>query len=331
MSKLTLKLSTAGLSIRDEILVKSLLTIIESKTNAAWVFSELGDAVICDPQTPEGQQAVKQYKNFGKPVCIYFGEEEQSQPDSLFLKPPIRVMSVIFALNWASKHLEDKGLIATNPQVSAVKASAIAAENQVSPQDLHPLSLRLYELQKQPQHAFEIAAPDGTRLGLSFSKRCYWFEGDLQRIWDATASGLLQTLKLSEEDVDRILQSRQVGNIEKLWWKAGLKASDGEILLPNLQRQSEYRLKRWPDVSAISVDPAFMRLAGLLTKRAWTITVLHEQTQIPVAKIISFFNASEMSGFLKQAQELSPPKPVETLPATTNTSLFSRLRSRLGI
>src|SRR6187431_1611259 len=97
-----LTLTTIGLSIRDEMRVKSMLQLVEGKTAATWTYVEeaAADLAICEPDSTLARAVIRQATQRGRPRCVSLVRQGVTPPeDSETVSAPLRVSDFISMLD----------------------------------------------------------------------------------------------------------------------------------------------------------------------------------------------------------------------------------------
>ncbi|MCA0395112.1 MAG: hypothetical protein LCH70_13525 [Proteobacteria bacterium] len=109
--------------------------------------------------------------------------------------------------------------------------------------------------------------------------------------------------------------------LARLVWFGGLLSGAGQ-LLPGADPAGRYRLTRWPQTER--EFPRHFRIATAMMKGPATLAEVAAASDIPLAEVVDFLNASLATGYAEAVPE-PPPEPTE--PAKP-TGLLGRLRRR---
>ena len=109
--------------------------------------------------------------------------------------------------------------------------------------------------------------------------------------------------------------------LSRLQWLGGLLAGHG-ALLQGLDPDGKYRLLKWPQTER--EYPKHFRIATAMMKGPATLAEVAAASDIPLAEVVDFLNASLATGYAEAVPE-PPPEPTE--PAKP-TGLLGRLRRR---
>lgn len=317
------KLTAVGLPARDELLVRSLLQVVSTKTTEAWMFQENleADVALCNPASALAAVAMRRASSHGLLCASVVHEETPSLPDTLTLRAPIRSADFIDLLNHASEQL----IVPLRVRRSAGGDSACSGPAALAMRELLLKGGARYASISVGEASFVIALttrriggaiPQGEaellQLGLG--------EARLERLEDATGE-------------QRMAAARWVDSLDRLLWLAGLHASEA-ALHDGLPVDGCYRLRRWPDAGRLPLQPFHLRMASLLVRQAMSAAELAELTGQPLAQARAFLQACAMCCLLDEhAANADAPAAVPVTPPRRSRygELFQSIRAVLGI
>lgn len=333
-------LTALGLSLRDETLVKSLLSVVSRNTNAEWRFVDEIDAdlALCDPQSPFARMAMQKSERTGRPSCValLYGQDSAG-PMTRSIRAPLRVGEFVELLDAIS----DPGrippiVVADTTDHDVVPVSAPPYSSHASGQWLADVLRSL------------IAAGDPTRLqtlwrieigGFSLDillpERRYVLrdpEMTIDTLVDlALSTHVSNVMRVDREDIDAPRKVAITKPLDPLLWRIGLRMTP-DPALPWLGNDVALRLSRWPDFGHLGAQKAHLGLAALLTKTSWRIDALLETSGLPRAELQSFLGACGLCGLLI-VEKVAPLALVSSVPMRRPgvSGLFRSLRSALRI
>jgi len=100
------KLTTVGLPLRDELLIKSLIQVIGTKTVDDWTFYEgfEADVALCNPNSNLAGVALRRAGQSAAPTCVSVVHDgDDSLPGTKVLHAPIKSSEFIALLNDISR------------------------------------------------------------------------------------------------------------------------------------------------------------------------------------------------------------------------------------
>jgi hypothetical protein len=332
-----LTLTTIGLSIRDEMRVKSMLQLVEGKTAASWTYTEeaVADLAICEPESALARALIRQATQRGRPRCVSLVRQGVAAPeDTQTVYAPLRVSDFISML--------DATLAAQGVDTSLTTQQLLAAA-QVEATAQNEGFLLAHALR-------DIVAKDGQRTHLIR-------RGDVSIYVQPAQATVLANKDLSPELIAELAQAssalevRDLGVIDSppaegelrrhslqyLLWNCGQLGTTTD-LLPWLPRMARFRLQRWPDFGRLGHKTWQVRLTSILMNNAYTPQQMTNLAAQPLANIRGFLNACALCGLLTHeslASELAtdPAHAVtsEAKPTSRWSGLLRSIRNALHI
>src|SRR5579859_3852036 len=125
------KLTALGLPAREELLVRSLLKVVNGKTTEEWMFHDTLEAnlALCRPESALSSMALRRATTHGMLCVSVVHEDEHALPDTLTLRSPIRSTDFIEILNRASERLMQH--VRPGPAVSPAEPLALALRRRI--------------------------------------------------------------------------------------------------------------------------------------------------------------------------------------------------------
>jgi len=328
MSPPRLTLTTVGLSIRDELRVKSMLQLVEGKTTAAWTYVEetQADLAICEPESALAQATVRQAAGNGRPRCVMLLRQGvPALPDAHCVVAPLRVSDFISLLD---------DIRTVQPQEAIANQSAARAELP-APQTREPLVQRLRSIVLEKDSRARCITSGEVRLYLLMRQNSVLANESLTpaRIVELAGSCDFHVRLLAESE--RVTPEDELHRCALpifLWNCAIGTTCDG---LPSWPRGAGFTLKRWPDFGRLTHQPWHLRLTALLVREAFTAQQMSVLVEQPLAAIEAFLHACDLCGLLSveaRAEALEEP----SVSATTESSgrwstLFRSFRQALNM
>lgn len=327
-------LTVVGLPVQKELLVRSLLTVVNTRTRDRWYFSDSidSDVALCDPSSALTLLAQKHAQRTGFPQCVSVVREGvMPLPETPVLSAPIYASNFIALLDALSSTL--------SARTTSVDAATSA-----------PLRITFSE--------------DKFRVGVALHDLVGRASRDVQRI-DANgvifhvipaARALLLRQPLDEDALPHLFRARDVSitpltegqtqdlfgdgakpqSIDWLLWRAGLDGPH-DRLLPTLPADATFALRRWPDFGRLKHQPFHLRMAALLTRAAHSIDQLSAAVAQSGDECRAFVNACALSDLVEVHQKDSAQEPSskyfhQTVAPSTNryAGIFRSIRHVLG-
>lgn len=134
------------------------------------------------------------------------------------------------------------------------------------------------------------------------------------------------TCLIEKESLDHSSMEYVSLPIAELSWNTALLCSRGRAPA-NLNDESLYQLKRWPNLTRWIAPDNALAIASLWTKSPYSITTIAEQLDIPIIDVRSFITAaldSQLALICEEAAEVIPFKA-----KNKNSAMFKKLLDRL--
>jgi len=315
------KLTTVGLPLRDELLIKSLIQVIGTKTVDDWTFYEgfEADVALCNPNSNLAGVALRRAGQSAAPTCVSVVHDgDDSLPGTKVLHAPIKSSEFIALLNDISRSTD-------HIRRDAAPAAAEAADSCSVADTLH----ELMQAKSPALHAVNCGAK--TVFIVPASRSLYaaapLTQTDLAQ-WSSART--LRIDRMDEQSARRLAghtESRR--DLDALLWRIGLEGSDG-VLLRSLPQGAKFSLKHWPDFGRLAHEAFHFRMAALLSRGACTIEQLAAASNHTSWEARAFVNACAMCDLiLIDAAAVEPARAAA--PQRRYSSILKTIRSALGL
>ncbi|HET9033568.1 MAG TPA: hypothetical protein VFN25_11745 [Dokdonella sp.] len=279
-------LTTIGLPVRLDVLIKSHLKLVNARTIDEWAFSEdaNSDVAICDPESPLSVLTVKRSRQSGSPLCISLVDScHHALEGTAALHNPLRVGELIELLDKVSKGMD------LTPAVPEIVGSA-------PPSGDHScrLARTLHELMLAGSRDLHLVEAGGLRFCLLPVSRSVFLAEPLDDSW------LERMLNVGGEvtaDVIPLVEQQQIlsgfqhrASLIKLLWHAGLH-SGALARNPVIAEGALLSLSRWPDFGALKYEPEHLRMSAELSRKHLTLEQLAHVTRSSIESARAFINA----------------------------------------
>lgn len=332
-------LTTLGLSVRDETLVKSLLAVVGGSTRAEWHFVDEMDAdlALCDPQSPFVRVALQKSERSGRPCCIglLYGDASPG-PLSRFIRAPLRVGELVEMLDALSDpNAESSPSHAAKMHSGSTRADASPRNRPGQIQYLVDVVRDLTDardsIRSNATWRVEVA---GLSLYVLMPERRYALLDDTMTVDAlvdiALSKPVCNVIRFDRDSVDSLGVRSATKPLDTLLWRVGLRMIP-EPSMPWLGPHVSVRLLRWPDFGRLGAHKAHLALAALLTKTHWRIDALLEASGQTRTELESFLCACGLCGLL-DISSVAPVKVAKTAKRQIDVSgLFRSLRNALRI
>lgn len=335
----TLQLFASHLSRTNILTLKVFLGLTKTDEVARWEYTddqEAASALLIDADSEEGNLRLKELasKNKRQVLIAFSSKIENFPPNVLVLPRPLRSAELIPVLRQASKQFlnffleqERSGSYQViRPEQADEKAEAADATSAI-----HRVLDVLYNNQGRILKVIDRTAR--TVVFDVLNRRYYTADHTRMEVEDLIAAPTI-SVQIEEFGQDQFVKSVQylkAHDLDPPLWVAALAISNGR-LFGDLSSTEFYRLNRWPDLKKLGQNSLHLKLTALL-RRGGTIDYFANFLKVPANDVIDYINACRTLNYLEN-QEKSVPlkKMLEHAPSNTSKrSLFSRIRSRLGI
>ncbi len=341
MSRL-LKLTSVGLPIRKELLVKSFLQIVGARTIDSWSFCDGIDAhvAICDSASALTAVVRKFSQGKGLPYCVdLVSDSDEAVGDKAYaLRDPIRVTELIELLNTISAKLDLDGRDDHNGHTGKPDAGAIAHNDR--PTAAHSASasfgLVVHQLIGEASREVHTVEAGGVTLHVIPAARALLSKDalDEQFMPLLLKSSYVRVSKLGEERAQRLIAEGATPRpIDGLLWRAGLEGAHSRQHSA-LTDNAKFALRRWPDFGRLKHDSGHVRMAAHLVRTAYGIDQLAAATGQSIDQARAFINACALCDLIDI--RAPAPTPIVAIPqvaaaATGWGGIFKSIRSALGL
>lgn len=316
------KLTTVGLPLRDDLLIRSLVQVIGTKTVDTWVFHEgfEADVALCNPDSSLSGLAVRRAAQSSALICVSVVHDGGGPlPGTRVLHAPVKSTELIALLNDISLSATQAGHAG-----AAHPAPDNAADRGIA-NVLHELMLA----KSTDLHAIEC---DGIPILLVPASRTLYAttppaEAEMERWLSARE---VHVRRLGEQaQHGAVTEAAYKRDLDALLWEAGL-ATAGGALLSGLPAQAKFHLKRWPDFGRRRHHAFHFRMAALLSRNACSAEELAAASNHPVNEARAFINACAMCDLLVADAPAERPRSAPA-PRRRYSSILNSIRSALGL
>ena len=334
----TLHLFASHLSRNNVLTLKVFLGLTKTDPVAIWEYTddrEKASALLINTDEEEGNLRLKEWASENKrQVLIAFSSRIEGFPPNVLVLPrPLRSVELIPVLQQASKQFLDffQGQEEKGSQAKQLGGKAYSA-------DVDPPVRRILDVLCGNQgRILKIVDKIARSVVFDISHRRYYAIDHVKmEIEDFLISPAVdaQIEEVDYSQLAKFIQNLQIYDLDVPLWAAVLTISNGR-LFNGLSFTEFYRLNRWPDLKKLGQNSFHLKLATLL-RRGGTVDYFADFLKAPVGDVIDYINACHTLNYLeRQEKSILPAKVFEQKPSDTNTtvkrSLFSRIRSRLGI
>ncbi len=304
----SLRIATFGLSSVDNALIDAVLKITAGRTRSAWTKSDVTAAHAVIINEAELRAAEESGLLDGRTrILLRRGAPTATRADTTILMPPVTVLNMLSALDFASDRAVNV-LAHTAAPLSALQltmADAVAA------------------MANRADGSVVIQSDSDGAVLIDFSTRRY--RADLIRSPLAQVLGSERFTVTPSEAMLSVAESRPLNH---LLWSAGLESRS----TPALQKQSTLRLRRWPEFPRLPHLVEHVQLCGLMNGREMTIAELADESELAPTMITAFARACLLCGYA----QIVPKSNVQLFSSAVAArfargGLLDRLRKRLGL
>lgn len=290
-------ITAGGLGGKEVLLIKSYLGLLPGKTQETWSYRDAGPADV--EIVPSGAAATGDAR-----LRIEYGAGEGS---GLRLQSPIRVASVIAALDQASLHLQQAASALVSAPSTSEPPRPVAADGSALAELLRP----------HPGRPGVLALRgDDISVEVDFERRAYRSSRPL------TSADVSHAVwrRVPQITVPYAVQ----GPLTYLQWLAGV--AEARV------QPGHYRLRRWPDFGRLPHRPSFVKLAAYFARTGGSPSAAAEAALVPFPDVEAFLAGCMLAGYATRLDEdLAPPSRAPAQPDEGLRGFLGKMRRRLGI
>lgn len=336
----TLRLFASYLSRSNILTLKVFLEMTKADEIARWEYAddqEAASALLIDADDKEGNFQLKELASKNKhQILIAFGNNTESLPPHVLGLPrPLRSAELIPVLRQASRRFLDFSF----QEQKASDPSSVSRPDQVNEKastvDVAPVVRRVLSvLSGNRDKVLQVIDRVGRPVFFDVSHRRYYTASHIRmEIEDLLASPAInvQIKEFGRDQFVKSVKNFKAQDLDPPLWVAALAISNGQ-LFDGLSSVEPYRLNRWPDLKKLGQNPFHLMLTALV-RRGGTIDYFANFLKVSSGDVIDYINACYTLNYLApQQKSVLPEKALEQKSSNTSKrSLFSRIRSRLGI
>jgi hypothetical protein len=337
-SKNTLGITAVGLGLRDELLLKSMLRIVNGNTRDRWQYRDdlKADVALCSPQTASKLALHKSEGRSSALRCIPLLREQDRPPAGTpALRAPFRAMELRRLLDEVSSMLTARRTLAAATTSPATQSATVSTLQPFKPFRFGLALNKLIERASREMHRIEAGS---VILHVIPAARALLLSAPLDEESLGIVLGPRTDVRIrlvDEAEAQRVIaDGAKPQTIDWLLWRAGLDGPTDQ-LLPGLPANGEFALKRWPDFGRLKHKQSHFLMAGLLTRIPHSVDALALASSQPVSEVCAFINACALCDLIevRDAGEKKSPAGSQATPAAPRTtrygSVFQSIRNAL--
>ncbi|WP_375176439.1 hypothetical protein [Marinobacter mobilis] len=309
-------LSSIGLSVKDENVLKSLIDLLGARMSEEWHYRDdvPADALLLDVDNPDAIATWKMRPETARRNTIAYSNSEPGFALTRRLAKPLRAAELIAVLKDIEQANDELAVPVVGSEATEVTTLADCVD-------------------RQGNGVMRLACGDReVVIDRSRQQFCSSESGE--------SLAALLTLPLPEYQISTGADVRLPSEASVRWqdqkavlWLVGQCGSHGK-LLDGVDRNGLFRLNRWPGFGPVRPSHTVLSLCSLLTRKsAMGIADMRETTGLPEFDIIAFINAAFLTGILDiQSGDVARPETGAAKPevSTERKGLLAKIRSRLA-
>ena len=332
-------ISTYAFEKMDQVLLKSMLQLVQKQLNAAWDLENVAKIVLVDIEQPMGKNFWDSHHLDTQKIMIAYAKQKIDEA-KWFLQKPIRVQSLVNLLNTIAAEINTQSLqshsvaekkpvaepTASNSQTTAPMATPEAPiitefpDNYLFQPAKYLLGLLQTAIQIGQAQRLSCAGLPPLYL-LPQEQLCFTKPLNISRL-DSSQKILygafaehIDHRNLSEAELKQEIASQQLSAypVETILWLATLYASHGRLITESTKR-SLVKLKQWPNFIVLPHDPKHIHLAAFMLKHTADLATIATQTRVSPPTVIDFFNACKIIGLIIEEPMATPTVKKTQLP-----------------
>lgn len=304
-----LRVGAIGLPPKEELLLRSVVRVLEAQTRRRWEFADappyhvtfIGTGLLTEADGDGMAEAVTGDTGIAVRVLPH---GERPDVDGSDITLPIRPLNLLPLLDALGDRIQ--GLPATAPGGKRPhKPQQAAHATRLASLGLPPSAEVFLTRVRQPEaRPFDVLSGGEVLLTVDPAAKIWTLpatpNGSSTRVPDLAARFLTVGLEYADRapGAESIRGDAPRQRLEALLWHLGQMATPGEALRPVASR-SAFRLTRWPDFGSIGgSDLVALKLAALLVSRAHRLDELVAASREPRDRIIDILNACALCDLL---------------------------------
>ncbi|TNE72449.1 MAG: hypothetical protein EP339_13565 [Gammaproteobacteria bacterium] len=305
-------LSCKGLTDKDQLVLRSLVDLMISRTSDDWTYSEEGesDVVIVDTDNLSDPRNVIDEIEARNGVAIEYSNSNTSDTSRLRIQKPLRAANLISVFNSVESRL-------TRGEIPNTNNTGNTAGDTAGILDL---------ISAGKATLLRVSSRDSSCV-IDLSSCRYSIRGSLS---------LAELLVSPEKAITTLAPEEPQGHeddwqpMPSLQWLVGMKLSGGE-LIGNLHAGSRFKLHHWPPADLAKLEPQAMTLSAILSRKSGaTIDEVVAKSGIPDSDIIRFINGAYLAKAISiRAVSTDTEDDTPNRPEPPSKGLFDMIRNRL--
>lgn len=318
-------ITTIGLGLRDETMIRSLVSVAQDRPGLQWRFVDdiEADVALCAPDSALARVALGRGRQSGRPRCVCYGGDDvaRAQYDAA-IRTPIRV-SELWALLDTLVRMPD------GPDDAPVPATGKARPDLAGHTVAHVLSTLVGERRDDPERwSLRIGA---IVVDLSMPQRILDIVAPPDCAFDSLLDAACTTV------VDRVVIAPADGpvkpragmkSLDVLLWKIGLRQAGGPAAVW-ARDGNALRLRRWPDFGHLGAHRPHLAMTSQLTRVAMTPTELASAVGCEQDHVRAFLNACALLDLVQVEAGGTRGGAIATRPTGGLTKLMRSFRAAL--
>jgi hypothetical protein len=336
-------ISTYAFEKMDQVLLKSMLQLVQKQLNAVWDLENIAKIILVDIEQPVGKDFWDSYHLDAEKIMIAYAKQKIDEAE-WFLQKPIRVQSLVNLLNTIAAKINTQSL-----QSHSMTEKPVAKPTLSSSQTTAPITTAAPEptetqitIEFSDNYLFQptkyllgllqtaIQIGQAQRLScaglpplyllpqeqLCFTKALNMSRLDSsQKILYGAFAEHIDHVNLSEAELKQEVAYQQLSSypIETILWLATLYASHGRLITESAKKNM-IKLKQWPNFIVLPHDPKHIHLAAFMLKHTADLATIAIQTRVSLPMVIDFFNACQIIGLIIEKPVAKPGVKKKLLP-----------------
>lgn len=309
-----LHLAVSGLSAAEIGVLQSILAVLEDRTDRPW---RLSDEASADLHLHTREAGLGATLGIVTGVILREGDVP-APPDQVSITLPLRVMSVMDALNAAQDRLNRR----RHAEPAADEALVLHAD------DGKALAAALARLtQRRSEQDVRVRIVGHGTLFLCPIQRIYCIDFPRERLCAALEQHRYVITTLAHDTPELAAQLPFARPIDEVLWRVGLLTPWGR----DHEQPPRFGLRRWPDLARLPHRAEHIQLCAALAAQPRSVDELVAMSGLGRSDVMHWLHACELCGLLQASSAEENPSRAPTPPAASGLGgLFDRLRRKLG-
>ena len=191
---------------------------------------------------------------------------------------------------------KESPVIKNIPEKRVISPQKIPNDNLFLPDNYF---LTIVRMSIKTGYIYRCRFKNNTMLYLLPQQNCYFCSTemiDLKKLFLMPPKEI-KIKRMLDIELEQQIEGLKTKALNDLLWHATITASQGRFIT-NYQPDDPVHLKSWPDISLISENKSYLKIAAFMSQNTINIIEISKQTQQKLSDVIDFYNACYILGLV---------------------------------